>query len=147
MSISAFDEAAHKPTMDEMRAAVGSKRKLWDEVIALLTEGCGIPGEFNFYSPKYGWAISYRRGGKAFISLYPGRGHFIAQIVLGPSVLKEALAAVSGPTRTIIEGLHQYHDGRWLFLEVASVRALEDVKRLLAVKSPPPRVRRAAASS
>jgi len=119
-------------------AGLGSKRGLWEELNALLEGNYRVAKDLIFYGKSYGWAVRFRKGGKALISLYPGLGAFTVQIVIGEEQLGEALASGLGEgARRIIEATKPYPEGRWLFIPVGSEADLRDVERLLAAKSPP----------
>ena len=105
---------------------------------ALLEDGYKAAKGLVFYGKNYGWAVRFRKGGRALISLYPGRGAFTAQIVLNEEQLAEAIASGLGEgARRVIEAAKPFPEGRWLLLPVESEADLLDVERLLAAKSPP----------
>jgi hypothetical protein len=50
-----------------------------------------------------------------------------------------------GPAvRGCLESTHVYHDGRWLFIPVQSLRDVEDIQRLVTYKRPAPKKKAAA---
>ncbi len=59
-------------------------------------------------------------------------------------VFDEAMSLDLSPRiETALRDAHPYPDGRWLFLGVESDEEVVDLQRLIALKSPPPRRRRA----
>ena len=134
----AYIDKDHRPSEAEILAGLGSKRGLWEELNALLEGNYRVSKDFIFYGKSYGWAVRFRKGGRALISLYPGLGAFTVQIVIGEEQLGEALASGRGEgARRIIEAAKPYPEGRWLFIPVDPEGDLGDVERLLAAKSPP----------
>lgn len=138
MSIGLFTDKEHEPTQKEIAEELGPAAPLWKELIQFLRESYGMEGEFIHYGKKYGWTRRYRRSGKALISLFPAKDHFIAQVVLNPPQTEKALAVgLSKNTIEMIENAHAYHDGRWLWIEVKTKETLEDIKKLLLIKRKP----------
>jgi len=136
MSIGVFVEKDHEPTIEEIFAAIGSKRPLWEKLTSFIADNYRIQGELMFYGKNYGWAMRFRKGGKALLSMYPGRESFTVQIVIGPTQTDKALGLSLGKkTRKVLEGAHQFHDGRWLFIRMESEQDLNDVQQLLIIKS------------
>jgi len=147
MAISAFADKNRQPTMREVFATLGSKRPLWEKLTEFISDSYGVQGEFKCGPKKYGWVIWFRRSGKTIVTLYPGPEYFTAQLVLGSAQAEQAALLELGKTiRKVFEDTPQLHDGRWLFLKVTSRRDLEDVIRLLLIKAPPARQRKAAAA-
>jgi hypothetical protein len=137
MSMGIFVDKGHKPTSREIASAIGTKRPLWEELIRFLTENYHVKGNLVFGGMSYGWALRYRKGGRALTTIYPAREGFVAQIVIGPTQAEEAFNLDLGENaRSVLKGAHPYHDGRWLFIRVGSKRDLADVLQLLALKSP-----------
>jgi len=138
MVIGTFVDKGHKPTMREIFTSIGSRRGLWEELIRFIAENYHSKGELIFGGENYGWALRYRKGGKALTAVYPARESFVAQIVIGPSQAEEAFRLDLGKkVRRMLEDAHPYHDGRWLFVNVRSKRDIDDVQRLLMAKLSP----------
>jgi hypothetical protein len=138
MGISIFTDREHQPTMEEVFAAVGSSRPLWENLTWFIADNYRIQGDFTFYGKNYGWAVRFRRGGKALLSLYPGQESFTVQIVIGQTQADKALSlSLSKKVSKILEDAHQFREGRWLFINVESAPDLSDVQQLLIVKSRP----------
>jgi hypothetical protein len=134
----AYLDKSHKPSEAEIMVGLGSRRGLWEELIAFVEGNYRVAKDLIFYGKSYGWAVRFRKGSRALISLYPGLGAFTAQIVVGEGQLVEALASGLGEgARRMIEAAKPYPEGRWLFIPIDSEDDLLDVERLLATKSPP----------
>lgn len=136
MSVGAFTDKEHQPTMRAVLTVIGYKRRLWQNLTKFIANNYQVRGEFKSYGKNYGWAVRYRKGGKALVSLYPGKESFTAQIVLGQKGAKEALNLQLGRNvRKTIQEAREFPEGRWLFIKVGSDQDLQDVQELMAVKS------------
>ena len=136
MAIGAFTDKEHKPTRVEIVAAIGSKRPLWENLTSFIVDSYKLKSDFAFYGKNYGWALRFRKGGKALLALYAGQNSFTAQIIITQAQAEKALSSgLSKKASKIIEDAHPYPEGRWLFLKVESEQDLNDVKQLLSVKS------------
>jgi hypothetical protein len=133
-----FDEEGRAPTGKALDATLGRSRAAWRRLREFLRENYGLDGEWAYYGRKSGWVLRYRKGGKALTTLSPHKGYFTVQIVLGTADYEKAQETKLGTeTREAIEAAHPYHDGRWLYPKVKTVKDLDDVKALLLVKRKP----------
>jgi hypothetical protein len=140
----AYLDKDHRPSEEEILAGLGSGRGLLEELSAFIERSYRTAKDLVFYGKSYGWAVRFRKGGRALISLYPGRGSFTAQIVIGEEQLEEALASGLGErAQRVIEAAKLFPEGRWLFIPIESKADLLDIERLLAAKSPPKKGRSA----
>ena len=138
MGIGTFVSKDHKPTMREMLASVGPKRELWEDLARFIDENYRVKSDLAFYGKNYGWAVRYRRSGKALLSLYPGKDSFAVQIVLGETLVQKASSLTLGENvRNVLTNARPFPEGRWLFIRIGSRRDLNDVKQLLALKTQP----------
>jgi hypothetical protein len=140
MAIGAFTDKEHKPTMAEIVAALSSKCPLWENLTSFIADSYRLKSDFAFYGKNYGWALRFRKGGKALLSLYPGQDSFTAQIIISQAQTEKALGSgLSKKASKIIEDAHPYPEGHWLFLKVESEQDLNDVKQLLMIKAQRPK--------
>ncbi len=133
-----FTNLDRAPTEEELGAALGRSRAAWNRLREFLRENYDLDGEWAYYGRKAGWVLRYRKGGKALTTLSPYKGFFTVQLVLGAADYEKARDAKLGSgTREAIRAAHPYHDGRWLFPEVRSLKDLDDVLTLLLIKRKP----------
>jgi len=138
MAVGTFIDKLHQPTMKEILASIGSKRELWDSLERFVAENYRTKRDFAFYGKNYGWAVRFRKTGKALLSMYPGEDSFTVQIVLGETPAKKASSLKLGKNvRNVLKNAHEFPEGRWLFIKVRSKRDLHDVQQLLLVKERP----------
>ena len=112
---------------------------MWDDVARFVADELGIKeGDFRFYGKNYGWALRFRKGGKALVSLYPRKDGFTAQIIISSIDVEKAYNLSLGENaRKVLVGAHEFKEGRWLFLRVESEQDVRDVQQLLKLKSRP----------
>jgi hypothetical protein len=145
MTTGAFLDKASQPTGDEILSALAASRPLWEALTGFVADAYRVEGETLFAGKKDGWAVRYRKGGKSLLWMFPRKGSFRALVVLGEAAVEKALAApISAKTRSAIEGAHQYHDGRWVYMPVESEQDIDDIQQLLVAKASPARRRRSA---
>jgi hypothetical protein len=138
MAIGIFTDRGHQPTPAEVLAAIGSKQPLWESLNSFIANSYKLKSDFAFYGKNYGWALRFRKSGKALLSLYPGQESFTVQIILGQEQTEKALSlGLSKKAIKIIKDAHPYPEGRWLFIKVESEPDLNDVEKLLTTKSQP----------
>jgi len=141
MAVGTFSDKAQPPSDSEIGAALGAAAGAWREVVTLLEARFGARADLRFYGRSYGWAVRYRRRGKALASLYPAQGRFTAQVVV-PAAAEAALRDRLRPaTRALLQGATAYREGRWLFLPVSGADDLAELDLLLTAKlaAPSPR--------
>ncbi len=142
MSISAFGDRAQLPVMEEMLAATGSRRALWEMIGDFLETNYRVRQELKYYGKSYGWMVQYRNGGKLLLSIYPKRDGLAVQIILGESQLQTAHELRLGEhTVEAISRADHYLEGHWMLLEVESGQEVTDIRQLLLLKLPPARMR------
>lgn len=136
MSIGAFTEKFHQPTMDEVQAVIGPQLAAWHALIAFIRENYPADEDFTFlYGKTYGWALRFRIRSKLLTSLYPAAGGFTVQINLSPAAVEQAEQMQLGEhVQQAIARAKPYPEGRWLFIPVMSAADLHAVQQLLALR-------------
>ena len=136
MSIGAFTEKFHQPTIDEVHAVIGPPLATWHALIAFIRTNYPADEDFTFlYGKKYGWALRFRLRGKLLTSLYPAAGGFTVQINLSPAAVEQAQQMALGEhVQQAIARATPYPEGRWVFIEVESAADLRAVQQLLALR-------------
>jgi len=138
MAIGTFVDKEHQPTMREIFASIGAKRKSWERLAQFIADNYRIKGDFAFYGKNYGWALRFRKGAKALVSTYPGKDSFTVQIVLSETLVEKAsILKLGRNVRKVLENAHQFPEGRWLFMRIESEQDITDVQQLLVLKARP----------
>ena len=129
------------PSVEDFAAACGHQRAWFDRLVRWLESTYGVVGEPLFAGRESGWTLRFRRSGRALLTLMPLAGGALrALVVVGPSAWEVVAGTkLSEPIRAAWAAAYPYPDGRWLWPIVDSDAVLEDIERLVALKSPPPR--------
>jgi hypothetical protein len=140
MTFSIFTGTDAPPTLEEMLSAVGEKRSLWQALADFVTETYRAEGTMRSYGRKYGWRLSFAKGSKKFLALYPRHDALTAQVILGRTQEAAAFGLPLGENaRKVLENSKAYPEGRWLYIDVQTDRDVEDVKQLLLMRYRPPK--------
>jgi|APIni6443716594_1056825.scaffolds.fasta_scaffold11155_3 hypothetical protein len=135
MTIGALLDGKHRPSKKDIQASLGASNDLWDDLVKSISTDHGVRGDLEFGGAKYGWALEFRKGGRALVSMFPAEGYFTVQIVLGKAAVPLADALDLGKNaRWVFDNARQLYDGRWLYMPVRTKRDLEDAKLLIAAK-------------
>ena len=142
MPIGAYTDKNHLPSPEEILAGLGSNWDAWLELNQFVEDNYTCTGELKFYGKNYGWAVRYRKGGKALLSLYPAQDGFTVQIILSEVEIAQARQNdLAQGALSAIEAAIPYPEGRWLFIPIKSAQDLWDVKKMLAIKAPGRRIK------
>src|SRR5512144_2740772 len=91
LSSNAFVNKPDKPADEELTAALGAAKALWDE---LLNELAGEPdlvtNEWHSYSRRAGWSLRVRHKDRNIVYLSPEKGTFVAAFAMGGKAIEAA---------------------------------------------------------
>lgn len=85
-----------------------------------------------------GWNLKYQKSGKSLCTLYPMEGFFIALVVIGNKESYEAdlcLPSLSCYMQNLYHNTVSSAGSRWLMINVTEASVLEDVIRLIQIRS------------
>jgi hypothetical protein len=133
MSIGALTDKQRLPTGRQVARVLGKSLELWSEFVRFAEEDFHANGDWRFYGKNYGWALRFRKTGKALVSLYPAADSFGVQIILPEAIVKQAMK-LGKEVNEAIRRATPYPEGRWIFLRVNSKRTADDGRRLLLLK-------------
>ncbi len=143
MSFERMLDREHIPGRDDIVDYLGEDEgEAWDDIVSFIEDNYNFTPETVFGGKKYGWEIRYRKSGKSLCTLYPEKGAFTIQIVLGSKEAEQAIARLNefgANVSSLISGTEQLHDGRWLWIRVLKKDNTDDIKRLLQIKKKPQR--------
>jgi hypothetical protein len=124
------------PAEEELSAALGPVRAVWDHLIQRLADDCGVVDrEWYSYSPKAGSALRLKRAKRNIVYLSPGEGCFGVSFALGEKAVRAALEA--GLPKAVVRTLKEfkrYAEGTMVRLEIASAKDIPAVIKLAAIK-------------
>jgi Protein of unknown function (DUF3788) len=135
MLANAFVGSPEQPTDQELTAALGPAKALWDKLVADLALRHNVATrEWNCYSRKAGWSLRLKRGKRAIVYLSPSRGCFMASFALGEKAVAAARAKLPFGVVQAIDKAKLYPEGRAVRLDVKSSKDLKTVETLAVVK-------------
>lgn len=137
VSPNAFVGKSERPSNDELAAALGPTKALWDELASDLARENQIDvQEWKSYSPKAGWSLRLKHGERTIVYLIPLRGSFQAALVLGD---KAVTAAQQSPlparVRKIIAEAPRYAEGTGVRISVNGPEDVSVIRTLARIKS------------
>jgi len=113
---------------------------LWADLNDFLRENYGVQPSYDYStcSGQPGWNVKYKKGGRALCTLYPMPGFFIALVTIGAK--EETEAEMLAPTFTnhvqeLMKTAAKVMGARWLMIHVTDEQILDDVKRLIQIRS------------
>jgi hypothetical protein len=133
----AFIGKADAPTHAEVAEALGSKVKLWDELVEWMIEKEGVPDQEwkGVVVKKYGWSLRLKKKGRNIIYLSPGKDCFMASLVLSDKALKQAKEAhLPKAVQDALAAAPRYPEGNGLRLLVERAGDLAPVRKIAAIK-------------
>ncbi len=88
--------------------------------------------------------LKYRKSGKTFCALYPREKGMRVLIILGKNEREKFETSrkdFSEYINNFYDDTRQYHDGKWLYLDIINNPVIADIERLLFIKKKPNRKR------
>lgn len=131
------------PNIEQLESLLGeTAMEAWNELIGFIDLNYEFQPTWD-EGGKYGiWEVKYRRSGKTLCSFYVKNGQFTVLVILGKAE-RESFELLhkefSSEINELYTNTHQYHDGRWLWINVFNMSLTEDIKRLIVIKKKPKR--------
>jgi hypothetical protein len=132
----AFIGRLKKSTDDDLAEALGSAKKLWDQLLDELADECNLNvQEWNSYSPKAGWSLRLKLKKRNIVYIVPCKGSFYVAFALGDKAVQAARQSKL-PKRVIkiIDEAKRYAEGTGVRLEVKKPKDIDIVKKITAIK-------------
>ena len=132
----AFLGKSKAPADDELAAALGTAKPLWDQLLSeLATQHRLIVREWHSHSLKAGWSLRMKRRDRNIVYLSPSHGCFMASFALGEKAVGAARA--SGLPSSVLKTIataKKYAEGTAVRLEVRTLADVEVVVKLAGIK-------------
>jgi len=132
----AFIDKPKKPTDNDLTEALGSAKKLWDQLLDELADQYNlVVQEWNSYSRKAGWSLRLKLKKRNIVYLSPCKGCFFVSFALGDKAVQAARQS-KFPKRVIkiIDEAKRYAEGTGVRLDVKKPKDIDIVKKLTAIK-------------
>lgn len=129
------------PNKVQLEALLGkTAMEAWDELVEFIESHYDFEPVWDD-GGKYGvWELKYRRSGRTLCALYAKEGTFTALVIFGKAEREKFELSSEKFTSDIVEiyaNTRQYHDGKWLWINVFDMSLIEDIKRLIVIKKKP----------
>ena len=149
MALSAFDDPAHPPSLEELQHALGPSAGHWAALLQHVHSAQGALTErWHHSGAKFGWSLRVLEKDRVILYLTPQRGVFLAGLVLGERAAQSAEGASLPPlAREALIAAPRYAEGRGMRVAVSTQDGLEAVLALLPFKMLPPAPRASQKSS
>lgn len=133
-----------EPSMDEIADFIGGETKgLWLSLIKYMDSAYHAKPRLSFSScaAKPGWNVKFQKSGQSFGTLYPEKNAFSVMIIISyklDPLMKAILPDLSPAAAELYNNAGDYMKmGKWIMLQINNPTALEDYKKIMAVKLPP----------
>jgi hypothetical protein len=136
MLTNAFIGMPEKPTEDELAAALGPAKVIWDRLVADLAHDHGVDlQEWNSYSRKAGWSLRLKQKKRTIVWLSPCQDCFRVMFILGDRAVEVARRS-KFPQRVIriLDEAPWYPEGTGVRMNVKGPRDIAVVKKLAVIK-------------
>ncbi len=131
------------PTEEELNYIMGENVfKVWCAInnfifknydMDILWDGGGKTGVYE---------LKYRKSGKTFCALYPREQGMRVLIIFGKGErdkFESSRENFSEYINNFYNNTRQYHDGKWLYLDIINNEVVNDIEKLLLIKKKPNR--------
>ncbi len=118
----------------------GDAQSRWLGLNAHIQQAFGIKPQivYSSCSAKPGWNVKYKKSGKALCTLYPEPESFTALVVTGAADMEKfalAQALFSDTLNSLYDRTQLFNNTKWLMIGVKNNTDLDDVKKLLDLKT------------
>ncbi|MGD0799768.1 MAG: DUF3788 domain-containing protein [Terracidiphilus sp.] len=123
------------PTAEEIAAALGPAKEVWQQLIDWLAEQGVAEQEWKSVSAKYGWAVRLKLKKRTIVYLGPSVGCFRVSFVLGDRAVAAAReGSLSKSTHKVLEEAPRYPEGTGVRLIIKNAKDLVDIHKLAMIK-------------
>jgi hypothetical protein len=132
----AFIGKPKQPTDQELTAALGRARTVWDALLDRLAKDCSVvTQEWNSYSRKYGWSMRLKVKDRNIVHLSPCRGCFHMAMILGDKAI--AAARQGKPSKSVLNLIKEgkkYPEGTAVRIEPVRAKNIPTIVSLAKIK-------------
>lgn len=136
MGLSIFEDKAKKPDDNDLSAALGETKALWDQLKSHVMETYPpITEDWKHYGKSSGWTMKLLRKKRNLFFSYPGDGMFTLVFIFGDKAVA-AMEKSSVPVHLVeeLKATRKYAEGRGLSIPVNNPGDVETAKELIAIK-------------
>lgn len=129
------------PTNEELYLTMGEEKfKVWSEINCFIEKNYNVEYLWDRGGKTGIYELKYRKSGKTLCALYPREQGMRILIVFGKverEKFEGSRSEFSQYVNDFYDNTHQYHDGKWLYLDYNSNLPIEDIKKLIIIKKKP----------
>jgi hypothetical protein len=136
MHPNAFIGKTEKPAEEELAAALGPAKAVWDQLIGRLAAECNIGvAEWNTYSPKAGWSLRLKVKKRNILYLGPHLGGFSVAFIFGDRAMEAARQSkLPRKVAGILAEGKRYPEGTAVRMDAVGAKDIPAVVKLAAIK-------------
>ena len=131
------------PSEEDLLQLLGEEAFIaWKKITAFLQQNYPVEITWDIGRKVGIHECKFRRGAKTLCSLNSRENYFGVVVIFGKyerEQFEQQRASFSEMIRRIYDETHQYHDGKWLMIEVRDEASIPEIQRLIRIKQKPPR--------
>jgi hypothetical protein len=136
MALSVFEDQSMQPTTEMIQQALSERHSDWQSIIDFVLQNHKTAEVIWNYSKSFGWSLRIKDPKRVLVYMTPGDKKFLVSLVYGKKATEEAFASDISPILiSIIEGAKVYAEGRGFRIEIDGPEFLQDIKKLIEIKS------------
>ena len=129
------------PTEEELLLLMGEEKfKIWSDVKGFIENNYNLESMWNTGGKTGVYELKYRKSGKTLCAMYPREEGMRILIIMGKAErekFENIRAEFTSYMNDFYDNTHQYHDGKWLYIDLINEITFEDIKKLLLIKKKP----------
>jgi phage-related protein len=133
------------PAEEELNQLMGDEiYKTWYAINNFIKENYDMEMLWNSGGRTGVYELKYRKSGKTLCALYPREKGMRILIIFGKierEKFENARGEFSEYINNFYDNTHQYHDGKWIYVDIINDAVIGDIEKLLLIKKKPNRKR------
>lgn len=129
------------PTKEELISVMGvEKFKTFNDITSFIEEKYNVDAIWDNGGKAGLYELKYRKSGRTLCALYLRELGLHILIIYGKAEREKFESSKKEFSQCIIDiydNTKQYHDGKWLFIDLINDEFIGDIKRLLLIKKKP----------
>lgn len=131
------------PTAEELNYIMGENVfKVWCAINNFIFKNYNMDILWDCGGKTGVYELKYRKSGKTFCALYPREQGMRVLIIFGKGErdkFESSREDFSEYINNFYDNTQQYHDGKWLYLDIINDEVVNDIEKLLLIKKKPNR--------
>ncbi|WP_055666275.1 DUF3788 domain-containing protein [Desnuesiella massiliensis] len=129
------------PSEEELISLMGENIfKIWCDINNFIKTNYNIDFLWDKGGKSGVYELKYRKSGKTLCALYAREQEIRILVIFGKVEREKFEASRADFSKNINEfydSTHQYHDGKWLYINLVNSELVEDIKKLILIKKKP----------